>query len=152
MLGVVIEGEPHPPITHIGPAVRASDHASEYLVQGIISASAGETFLKNYRPDLGDILRRIEVRISRIHFIHYRAGAWMGLSAWDCLPMPLLAPWPGPRSAPGGFSLSGTLRQLISARPCSSTKIAVRGTPAGSFFNSRLSTEVLLSVAPFPSV
>ena len=74
MLGVVIEGEPHPPITHIGPAVRASDHASEYLVQGIISASAGETLLKNYRPDLGDILRRIEVRISRIHFIHYRAG------------------------------------------------------------------------------
>ena len=26
-----------------------------------------------------------------------------------------LAPWPGPLSAPGGFSESGTLRQLIAA-------------------------------------
>ena len=99
MLGVVIEGEPHPPITHIGPAVRASDHASEYLVQGIISASAGETFLKNYRPDLG---------ISRIHFIHYRAGAisildgpiGMGLLAYA-----LASAMPSPRSE--GRSLSG---------------------------------------------
>ena len=127
MLGVVIEDEPHPPITHIGPAVRASNHTSEYLVQGIISASAGETFLKNYRPDLGDILRRIEIRVSRINFIHYRANAisildgpiGMGLLAYA-----LASAMARATCAPGGFSFSGTLRQLISARPCAPQRVA----------------------------
>ena len=55
MLGVIIEGEPHPPITHIGPAARAPNDTSENLVVSIISASAGETFFKNYRPAVRNV-------------------------------------------------------------------------------------------------
>ena len=76
-----------------------------------------------------------------------QASAW-GCIAWEYFPTPLPFPWPGPRSAPGGFSLSGTLRQLMSARPCSSTKIAERGTPAGNFLASLRSLEVARSPAP----
>ena len=117
MLGVIIKGKPHPPITHIGPAARASHHTSEDLVEGIIAASAGETLFKNYRPYMRNVFRRVKLRVSRIYLIHYRAHApgvcdgpiGMGLFSR-----------PGPLSAFGGFSASGTLRQLISALPSSS--------------------------------
>ena len=45
----------------------------EDLVVCIVSASAGETFLKNYRSDVRYVLRRIKGRSSRIDFIHYRS-------------------------------------------------------------------------------
>ena len=62
VLGVIIEGEPHPPITHIGPTVRAPNDTPEDLVVCIASAFGGETFLKNYRSDVRYVLRRIKGR------------------------------------------------------------------------------------------
>ena len=81
VLGVIIEGEPHPPITHIGPTVRAPNDTPEDLVVCIVSASAGETVLKNYRSNVRDVLRRIKGRSSRIDFIHYRSRP-VGILLW----------------------------------------------------------------------
>ena len=55
VLGVVIEGEPHPPITHIGPAARAPNDTAEDLVVGIVSAPTCETVFKNYRSVMRNV-------------------------------------------------------------------------------------------------
>ena len=117
---VVIEEKPHPPVAQIGPAVRAPYHASKDAVVGIISAPSSEALLVGYRPHLRDELGGVYSWIPGVnpgHDIARPPSISLGMHSVGKLSHSLAFPWPGPRSAPGGFSLSGTLRQLMSARP-----------------------------------
>ena len=113
MLGVIIECVPHPAVAHIGPAVRASKNTTENLVVCIIAVPACDAVFKNYRPEVRDEPPRVKSRILWILIIQNIARTIAVLDSVGCvgrLAHSLAGSWPGPLSAPEGFSLSGVLR------------------------------------------